>query len=394
MANKNMTSAAANAAAQEETTGTSDIFLTEIKIQHVRHLHDITIPLSKTERKNLILTGENGSGKSSVLEALREPLDLAQGILFDMPEINYHRERLPENMRAEVTWNVPPETVRESSLVTINIPDDRKLGDEGNSALDLESILLNMKESQKKYEAEGDDESAGQIEAFFRRFQSMLRELYENSTLNLKYHKETKTQKPHFTIQMEGREPFDFDTLARGYSAILEPIGVLMGLALITIEKDGGRDYFDFRRPCVALIDEIDAHLHLSLQKRIFPILTKLFPHVQFVVTTHSPFVLASAKNTVVYDLKHKTPAADGLSDVSYSGIVEGYFKIDEMSEKLERELDDYRALAAKNEWTVQDYMDAERLERDLDAVPGFLAGAWKTEFVSLRLKIAEDKGE
>lgn len=45
-------------------------FLNGIKIKKVRHLHDITIPLSEEKRKHLILTGKNGSGKTSVIEAL------------------------------------------------------------------------------------------------------------------------------------------------------------------------------------------------------------------------------------------------------------------------------------------------------------------------------------
>ena len=45
-------------------------FLTEIEIRKVRHLENITIPLDKNKRKHLILTGKNGSGKTSVLESL------------------------------------------------------------------------------------------------------------------------------------------------------------------------------------------------------------------------------------------------------------------------------------------------------------------------------------
>ena len=45
-----------------------DIFITDIRIDHVRHLRNIDIPLSKTARKHLILTGKNGSGKTSVLD--------------------------------------------------------------------------------------------------------------------------------------------------------------------------------------------------------------------------------------------------------------------------------------------------------------------------------------
>ncbi len=44
-----------------------DIFIADIRIDHVRHLRDIDIPLSETVRKHLILTGKNGSGKTSVL---------------------------------------------------------------------------------------------------------------------------------------------------------------------------------------------------------------------------------------------------------------------------------------------------------------------------------------
>lgn len=43
------------------------------------------------------------------------------------------------------------------------------------------------------------------------------------------------------------------------------------------------------------LIDEIDAHLHPSWQLRIKGILQALFPHIQFIVTTHSPHVISSA---------------------------------------------------------------------------------------------------
>ena len=48
----------------------ANTFMTALKIYNVRHLKDIVIPLSKEECKALILTGKNGSGKTSVLKAL------------------------------------------------------------------------------------------------------------------------------------------------------------------------------------------------------------------------------------------------------------------------------------------------------------------------------------
>lgn len=40
----------------------------------------------------------------------------------------------------------------------------------------------------------------------------------------------------------------------------------------------------------IVLVDEIDKHLHIKLQKEVLPGLIKLFPNVQFIVTSHSPF--------------------------------------------------------------------------------------------------------
>ncbi len=48
------------------------------------------------------------------------------------------------------------------------------------------------------------------------------------------------------------------------------------------------------------LIDEIDAHLHPSWQATILESLRGIFPNIQFVVTTHSPSVIMSAKNDEV----------------------------------------------------------------------------------------------
>ena len=41
----------------------------------------------------------------------------------------------------------------------------------------------------------------------------------------------------------------------------------------------------------VVLIDEVDKHLHITLQKEVLPKLFNLFPNVQFIVTSHSPFL-------------------------------------------------------------------------------------------------------
>ena len=62
----------------------ADTFLTGIEIKKVRHLQNISIPLSTEQRKHLILTGKNGSGKTSVLEKLKENLEYLVSSDFEL----------------------------------------------------------------------------------------------------------------------------------------------------------------------------------------------------------------------------------------------------------------------------------------------------------------------
>ena len=75
-------------------------------------------------------------------------------------------------------------------------------------------------------------------------------------------------------------------------------------IIIIRMEKRTGRS-FKFEMPGIVLIDEIETHLHLELQKRILDLLTTIFPNIQFIVSTHSPFILNSLENVVIYDLEN-----------------------------------------------------------------------------------------
>lgn len=60
----------------------------------------------------------------------------------------------------------------------------------------------------------------------------------------------------------------------------------------------------------IVMIDEIDLHLHPTWQRHVVDDLKKAFPNVQFVVTTHSPFIVQSLKSDEVWNL-------DKLMDVT-----------------------------------------------------------------------------
>ena len=82
------------------------------------------------------------------------------------------------------------------------------------------------------------------------------------------------------------------EVLSQGTQSIIQFLArVILGYA----------EYYDFPadledKPGVLIIDEIDAHLHPSWQRRIIPALTNHFPNLQIFCSTHSPLMLAGLK--------------------------------------------------------------------------------------------------
>ena len=61
----------------------------------------------------------------------------------------------------------------------------------------------------------------------------------------------------------------------------------------------------------VVLVDELDLHLHPKWQRDIVPTLSKVFPRVQFIVTTHSPHVLQSMADVNLYVLRRDAESGE-----------------------------------------------------------------------------------
>lgn len=87
--------------------------------------------------------------------------------------------------------------------------------------------------------------------------------------------------------------------LSDGYRVVL---GVVMDLARRMTEAnshavpEGMQGMSPLDMPAIALIDEVDLHLHPRWQQRIVTDLMQTFTNTQFIVTTHSPQVLSTVK--------------------------------------------------------------------------------------------------
>ena len=118
--------------------------------------------------------------------------------------------------------------------------------------------------------------------------------------------------------------------------------------------------------PGIVLIDEIETHLHIELQKAILPFLTGFFPNIQFIVTTHSPFVLTSLPDAVIFDLESKK-REENLAPLSASTVVEEYFDSDLYSSASKNMITRYSALAKIECRSVDEEKELMTLREKLD---------------------------
>jgi len=63
--------------------------------------------------------------------------------------------------------------------------------------------------------------------------------------------------------------------------------------------------YAQLHEEFVVVIDEPEAHLHPALQQRLLPDFLTAFPKCQFVIATHSPFLVSSVADSNVYVLQY-----------------------------------------------------------------------------------------
>ena len=244
--------------------------------------------------------------------------------------------------------------------------------------------LLDLKMTQALAISGGKTDKAQTIAIWFEKFEWLLKQIFDDESVKLVFDEETF----QFSIEMNGREPFDFNTLSSGYAAILDIVVDL----ILRMEKQLNRT-FDFSVSGIVLIDEIETHLHLELQKNIMKLLTTVFPNIQFIVSSHSPFILNSLDDVVIYDLEKHLLVEQGLSDVPYSGIVEGYFNADELSDELKEKFEKYKVLATKPQLDVDDYEQIADLEMYLDEIPDYLALKLTTEYQELKTQLRAREG-
>lgn len=368
------------------------LYITKLTINKVRHLKNISIPLSENQIKHLILTGKNGSGKTSVVEALARYLDK----IFTGERENAFRNCQKElDIKLNNKIESIPELADKYHYILAYYDAARVFQAEQPRQIEKVKLqdyygltefprkefvkyLLDLKMTEALARNNNKTEKADEIQTWFAKLEQLLKQIFDDKTVELEFDEETF----EFHILQHGKEPFDFNTLSSGYQAVLDII-----LDIIMRMQNQTQRSFDFNLPGIVLIDEIETHLHLELQKNIMPFLTAIFPNIQFIVTSHSPFILNSIRNVVIYDLEKNLLVENGLDNVPYDGIVEGYFGADKLSDALKQKFEKYKTLVKKKCLSDEELNEVAELELYLDDIPDYLALGISTEYQELKLE-------
>lgn len=101
-------------------------------------------------------------------------------------------------------------------------------------------------------------------------------------------------------LRIHGEE-LDFDVLPDGLRSLISWIADLLGRVDLLKWQD---DLPITEKNLILLLDEIEVHLHPAWQRKVLPVVQKLFKNAQIFVSTHSPFVVNSVDDAWVYKLK------------------------------------------------------------------------------------------
>lgn len=321
-----------------------------IKKLHVKNLkHFPAINITFNEKFNFI-TGPNGCGKTSILAAVahciawngeysRHKDDSEYWIDVDDNEKNYRFGFGPGFLRAkryrndEIHMFVAPPT--EEGRISHSAHETKNL-------YHLPPLVIGAqrKIAYKKINGVTQEEESQQSRQTY--CNNALNFLYNNSSRDVKqwlinryfiidkdWAKEERENWDHLMHSLPVIGPLNSDLRYIGTGRHLEPVFSIYGKECYLEELSSGFQavlyiiiaIFEWVEACLpegernvrkasgtVLIDELDNHLHPEWQLTIREGISALFPDLQFIVTTHSPHLLASAEENEIIMLPSSYP--------------------------------------------------------------------------------------
>jgi len=338
-------------------------YIRQIHVNNCFAFQNIDVPKnSLDEFKHIIITGQNGSGKTTILNRValqlnefkngrnkiqaishlkgtinanknhpslklwEQQINDFEGVdLFFMKDSDIEIFKKTDNYIFsffKAHRKVDLQEVSTVSRETQFVEELHKQNDSEKFAAKFKQYLVN----KKVYEAfdfmNSKEESINQNRIFFANLTNILQNIFDDKMLELEFVQESF----EFYIKLKGGLHFTFNQLSEGFSAF---ISILMDLLMRVDLMRKSLDDYILDPEGIVLIDEPETHFHIKMQYEILPLLTELFPKVQFIIATHSPAVISSIKNAVVFDLSNKEEIRGWQVGSSYSELMIKHFGLE-----------------------------------------------------------------
>lgn len=197
-------------------------------------------------------------------------------------------------------------------------------------------------------------------------------------------------------IGIGGAQPCPISALPDGLQSLLSWLGdLLMRLDRIPWATPGPVT----DRPFVLLLDEVEVHLHPAWQRRVLPMVERLFPNAQIIASTHSPFVIGSASDAWIHPFRLEgdhavvDPPVPSAKGTSVAAILDQLMGVhEEFDVDSEEKLTRFRALwhqRLKGEKQVQP--ELESIASELRGRGAELGTIVETELRELRRRLGQD---
>ncbi|MEN8700394.1 AAA family ATPase [Bacillus infantis] len=92
----------------------------------------------------------------------------------------------------------------------------------------------------------------------------------------------------------------EIDKLSDGFKNLF----IIIGEIFFRLHLADSNNSRFFEKEAVIIIDEVDCHIHPKWQVNIVPFLKKMFPRCQFIITTHSPFIVSELDEREILKLE------------------------------------------------------------------------------------------
>lgn len=194
---------------------------------------------------------------------------------------------------------------------------------------------------------------------------------------------------PKFSLY--GQETY-LEELSAGFQSVLSMVLSIFEWIEATNEDD---NMIVKNSKGTVIIDELDVHLHPEWQLTISNSLKSIFPSIQFIVTTHSPHIVAAAEEgeviTIPRDDEFKlSPLKNSYSGWSTEQILEDIMGVTNLDEKYYDDLigEAYMYLANKDKERFKEILKKiERLSHPNDTITSVL----KIKLAELDLSLEEE---